>query len=51
MDVLLAILLNSPPDLSIKVTNNYRYNHAKIKLAISMGVYGDREINRVEFLQ
>jgi hypothetical protein len=51
MDVLLAILLNSPPELSIKVINNYRYNHAKIKLAISMGVYGDREINRVEFLQ
>jgi hypothetical protein len=50
MDVLLAILLNSPPELSIKVINNYRYNHAKIKLAISMGVYGDREINRVEFL-
>jgi len=51
MDVLLAILLDSPPELSIKVINNYRYNHAKIKLAISMGVYGDREINRVEFLQ
>lgn len=51
MDVLLAILLDSPSELSIKVINNYRYNHAKIKLAISMGVYGDREINRVEFLQ
>jgi hypothetical protein len=51
MDVLLAILLDSPPELSIKVINNYRYNHVKIKLAISMGVYGDREINRVEFLQ
>ena len=50
MDVLLAILLDSPPELSIKVINNYRYNHAKIKLAISMGVYGDREMNRVEFL-
>lgn len=51
MDFLLAILLDNPPELSIEVINNYQYNHAKIKLAISMGVYGDREINRVEFLQ
>jgi hypothetical protein len=49
---LLAILLDNPPtQTDSSIIKNYQYNHAKIKLAISMGVYGDREINRLEFLK
>jgi hypothetical protein len=51
IDELLAILLDNPPTQTERFIKNYQYNHAKIKLAISMGVYGDRVINGVEFLQ
>lgn len=51
MDQLLSILLDNPPAQSRSIIKNYQYNHAKIKLAISMGIYGDRVINGIEFLQ
>jgi hypothetical protein len=51
IDELLAILLDNPPTQTERIIKNYQYNHAKIKLAISMGVYGDRVINGLEFLQ
>jgi hypothetical protein len=51
IDELLAILLDNPPTQTERFIKNYQYNHAKIKLAIATGVYGDREINRLEFLK
>ncbi len=51
IDALLPILLKKSPAETRGIIKNYQYNHAKISLAISNGVYGDRRINSLGFLE